>query len=79
MLFRSKLMWDHKEGTAQYRVELVTGQTFLIDARETLSTPGMKLANQGYRSFKHDAALKADHGVEEDDFRERVFKNKNHV
>ncbi|WP_218510984.1 type VI secretion system Vgr family protein [Variovorax sp. dw_308] len=72
------VMWDHKESTQQYKVELVTGQVFEVDALETFgSDAARKLANQGYRGFEHEAGDKADYGAEGDEFRKRAWRGKN--
>ena len=77
-------MWEHKEGTQQYKIELATGQTFLIDALEkfaddTQSYNNQKLANLGYRSFQHEALDKASHGAEGDHFRTLLARNDNNA
>ncbi len=73
-------MWEHKEGTQQYKIVLSTGQTFMVDALEKFSDDtrtynNQKLANQGYRSFEHEALDKAPHGIENDDFRNLLKHN----
>ncbi len=77
-------MWEHKEGTQQYKIVLSTGQTFMVDALEkfsddTLAYNNQKLANQGYRSFEHEASDKAPHGVENDEFRKLLKRNSNNA
>jgi uncharacterized protein DUF4150 len=64
--------WEHKEGTKQYKVELTTGQEFLIDIVEEYSPDKktqslQRLSNLGYRSFNYegDAPLTFDGNGEE--------------
>jgi len=50
-----RLQWQHQEGTKTYRLQLVTGQAFEIDARQRFSDDETErrlqmLSNQGYRS-----------------------------
>ncbi|MBC7993274.1 MAG: type VI secretion system tip protein VgrG [Rhizobacter sp.] len=72
------VMWEHKEGTKTYRVELLSGQSFEIDALAAFrSDSADRLANEGFRSFKHEAGQKADYGAEDEDFRRRLATGKN--
>ena len=71
------LMWEHKEGTQQYKIELATGQAFLVDAQDTFAADKdiaatQRLANAGYRSYTHEASEKALHGMEGDSFRQLI-------
>ncbi|HIV72612.1 MAG TPA: type VI secretion system tip protein VgrG, partial [Candidatus Aquabacterium excrementipullorum] len=61
---RGAVLWEHQDGVKTYRIELVSGQSFEVEALETLDTPAQKLANQGFRAFKHDAEHKAAGGAE---------------
>lgn len=70
------VMWDHKEGTKKYKVELLTGQVFEIKALDAFSTPGQKLANEGYRGYESEASKRADYGADGDEFRKRSSTGK---
>ncbi|HXE40789.1 MAG TPA: type VI secretion system Vgr family protein [Azonexus sp.] len=53
-----EFIWDHKDGASQYKVELSTGATFLIDTHETFADDKtarelQELSNQGYRQHQH--------------------------
>ncbi|MDR2014857.1 MAG: DUF2345 domain-containing protein, partial [Azoarcus sp.] len=74
---QGSVMWEHKEGTKQYTVELVTGQKWEIDVIDQLETEGQRLANQGYRGYKSEAAQPAENAPgSEDAFRRWVFSGK---
>jgi len=74
-----RLLWDHKEGAKQYKIELLTGQVFDVVALDQtgFSSPEQQLANQGWRGFEHRSAIKAEHGAEGDDFRNLLAQGKN--
>jgi type VI secretion system secreted protein VgrG len=64
------VMWTHKEGTAKYSVELLTGQRFDIDVRDLLSSePAARLGNAGYRAYTYEGSGGVDAIVQGDDFR----------
>jgi uncharacterized protein (DUF2345 family) len=78
---RGSVVWEHKEGTQQYKIELATGQEFLIDALESFSPDKtsrelQRLANQGYRSFTHQGSSPPTFGASSEDFR-RIQANDN--
>jgi type VI secretion system secreted protein VgrG len=73
------VIWDHVEGTSQYKVELATGQVFEIDVLKEFNSEGQQLANQGYRGFTHEASEKAPHGAEGDVFRKSASGGSNPV
>ena len=71
------LTWDHKEGTMQYKVKLLTGASFLIDAHEkfavdTTTRETQHLSNDGYRSHEHSSDVDATHGAIGDAFRKTL-------
>lgn len=66
--------WEHVEGTKQYKVELVTGQVFLLDALEKYADDeetqtAQRLANRGYRSFDYKGKAPTLHGANKEAFR----------
>lgn len=71
---QGSVVWEHKEGTQQYKIELTTGQEFLINAPEFFAQDKatretQRLANQGYRSFKHEGDSPVTSGANNEDFR----------
>ena len=72
------VMWEHKEGTKQYQIELTSGHVYEVDALQAFADgPANRAANKGYRAFQHDASKKAPFGAEGDEFRQRVSTGKN--
>ncbi len=72
------VMWEHKEGTKQYKIELTSGHVYEVDALQAFADgPANRAANEGYRAFQHEASQKAPFGAEGDAFRRRVSTGKN--
>ena len=68
--------WDHKEGTKQYKVELITGQVFMVDAHDNFVDTNSELANKGYRAFTHEGKQDECFASEGEDFRAHVAHGK---
>jgi len=72
------VMWEHKDGTSKYKIELASGHVFEVAAADTFANPAHdRLANAGYRSFTSESAHKVEHGAEGDAFRKRVADQSN--
>ncbi|VAW66586.1 hypothetical protein MNBD_GAMMA10-3256 [hydrothermal vent metagenome] len=66
--------WEHKEGTKQYKVKLITGQEFLVDTVEAWSgdkkkQPLQRLANMGFRSIEYKGDLAVTFNARDEAFR----------
>jgi type VI secretion system secreted protein VgrG len=72
------VMWEHKDGTSHYKIELASGHVFEVAALEAFANPAADhLANAGFRSFTSESPDKTEHGAEGDAFRKRVSRKSN--
>ncbi len=66
--------WEHVEGTAEYKIELMTGARFVVKAHENFADDAaarglQHLSNRGYRSHEHASDVPATFGAVGDAFR----------